>query len=103
MKHTLFAAMAIAASALLAGTAHAAGDAQAGKAKAAACAGCHGAEGQGVATNPALAGLPEDRFVQALQDYKSGKGANAVMKALATPLSDQDIANLAAYYASLKK
>jgi cytochrome c553 len=103
MKHTLLAATALVASVAMAGTAFAAGDAQAGKAKAAACAGCHGAEGQGVAPNPPLAGLPEDRFVQALQDYKSGKRSNPVMKSLATPLSDQDMANLAAYYASLKK
>jgi cytochrome c553 len=37
-----------------------------------------------------------------MKDYKSGKRANPVMKAFATPLSDQDIENLAAYYASLK-
>jgi cytochrome c553 len=40
--------------------------------------------------------------VQALKDYKSGKRTNAVMKTFATPLSEQDMANLAAYYASLK-
>jgi len=37
-----------------------------------------------------------------MKDYKSGKRENAVMKAFASPLNDQDIANLAAYYASLK-
>ncbi len=83
-------------------TAHAAGDAQAGKAKAAACAGCHGADGRGVAPNPALAGKSEDQLIQAMQDYKSGKRPNAIMKGLVAGLSDQDIANLAAYYASLK-
>ena len=83
-------------------TAHAAGDVQAGKAKAASCAGCHGANGEGKAQNPALAGKPEDAFVQALQDYKSGKRNNAVMKAFATGLTDADIVNMAAYYASLK-
>ena len=84
-------------------SAHAAGDVQAGKAKAAACVGCHGANGEGVAPNPPLAGIAEAAFVQAIADYKSGKRANAVMKAFATPLSDQDTANLAAYYASLPK
>lgn len=84
------------------GMAQAAGDAQAGKAKAASCAGCHGASGEGKAPNPALAGKPEDAFVQALQDYKSGKRSNAIMKTFASNLSDQDTANLAAYYASLK-
>jgi cytochrome c553 len=84
------------------GTAQSAGDVQAGKVKAAGCAGCHGAEGQGVPPNPKIAGMTEDRFVAVMADYKSGKRNHAVMKALATPLSDQDVANLAAYYASLK-
>jgi cytochrome c553 len=85
------------------GAAQAGGDAKAGKAKAASCAGCHGANGEGKAPNPALAGKAEDQMLQALKDYKSGKRTNAVMKTFATPLSDQDMANLAAYYASLKK
>jgi len=84
------------------GVAQAAGDAAAGKVKAASCAGCHGPNGQGVAPNPALAGKSEDQLLQDLQEYKSGKRTNAVMKALAAGLSDQDMANLAAYYASLK-
>ena len=86
----------------LAASAQAGGDAAAGKAKATACGGCHGANGEGKAPNPALAGKPEDQFVQALKDYKSGKRANGVMKTLSAPLSEQDMANLAAYYASLK-
>jgi cytochrome c553 len=85
------------------GNAHAAGDAAAGKAKAATCAGCHGANGEGVGPNPPLAGMNENQFVQAIADYKSGKRANPVMKSLSTPLSEQDTANLAAYYGSLKK
>ena len=84
------------------GAAQAAGDVAAGKAKAATCAGCHGASGEGVGTNPALKGKSEAELLQALKDYKSGKRANAVMKALAASLGDQDMANLAAYYASLK-
>jgi len=83
-------------------SADAAGDVQAGKAKAAACAGCHGADGKGVAPNPVLAGKKEDQIIQALKDYKSGKRDNAVMKGMASSLSDQDIANVAAYFASLK-
>lgn len=82
--------------------AQAAGDVQAGKAKAAPCAGCHGANGEGKAPNPALAGKDEKTLVQAMQDYKSGKRSNAIMKTFASNLSDQDMANLAAYYASLK-
>lgn len=85
------------------GAAQAGGDAAAGKAKAATCAGCHGASGEGMKPNPALAGLPEGKFIQAMKDYKSGKRPNPVMKSFAGQLSDQDMANLAAYYASLKK
>ena len=83
-------------------TAQGAGNVEAGKAKAAACVACHGANGQGVPPNPALKGQTEDQLAQALKDYKSGKRSNAVMKAFAGPLNDQDIANLAAYYASMK-
>lgn len=84
------------------GAAQAAGDPAAGKTKAAACAGCHGPAGQGIPPNPALAGKSADSLLQALEDYKSGKRNNAVMKAMVAGLSDQDMANLAAYYASLK-
>jgi cytochrome c553 len=69
---------------------------------AAACAACHGANGQGMAPNPALAGKSEAQLIQALKDFKSGKRDNAIMKGMASSLSDQDIENLAAYYASLK-
>lgn len=100
MIRTLFCAGTICL--LLIGGAQAAGDPAAGKAKAATCAGCHGANGQGVPPNPALAGKSEAQLLQALQDFKSGKRANAVMKAMTAGLSDQDMANLAAYYASLK-
>jgi cytochrome c553 len=101
MIRTLFAVATIALLGL--GAAEAAGDAAAGKTRAAACAGCHGANGEGVGPNPPLAGMSEPQFVQAMQDYKSGKRANPVMKSLAAPLNEQDTANLAAYYASLKK
>jgi cytochrome c553 len=84
------------------GLAQAGGDAKAGKAKAATCAGCHGANGEGKAPNPKLAGLAEDKIVQDLKDYKSGKRSNAIMKSFASQLSAKDMENLAAYYASLK-
>ena len=103
MKGTLTAVTAmIVASAGAAATAEAAGNVEAGKAKAAACVGCHGANGQGVPPNPALKGKTENELVEAMKDYKSGKRNNAVMKAFAAPLNDQDIENLAAYYAALK-
>jgi cytochrome c553 len=101
MKATLLATIAVLA--LGAAASAQAGDIQAGKAKAAGCAGCHGANGEGVAPNPPLAGMPEKRFVQAMNDYKSGKRSTAMMKALAGQLSDADVDNLADYYQSLKK
>jgi cytochrome c553 len=102
MKHMLLTTAGIVALIAMVGIAHAA-DAGAGKAKAAACAGCHGANGEGSGTNPALAGKPEAELVQAMKDYKSGKRNNAMMKGMVTPLSDADMGNLGAYYASLKK
>jgi len=102
MKRMLLTSAALALLSMF-GIAQAGGDAAAGKAKAGACAGCHGASGEGNKPNPPLAGLPEAKFVQAMKDYKSGKRANPVMKSFAGPLSDQDFENLAAYYASLKK
>jgi cytochrome c553 len=95
-------ALMIAGSLGLAGAAQAAGDAAAGKAKAAACAMCHGPDGQGTQVAPKLAGTDPGHFVAALQDYQSGKKDNAMMKGQAAALSPADMANLAAYYASIK-
>jgi cytochrome c553 len=86
----------------IAGAAQAAGDVAAGKAKAKACAGCHGANGEGVKPNPVLAGKSEDELVQAMKDYKSGKRVNPVMKSMMASLSDQDMSNLGAFFASSK-
>ncbi len=80
----------------------AAGDAAAGKAKATSCAMCHGPTGEGTSMAPKLAGDDQAKFVQAMNDYKSGKKDNAMMKSQAAALRDADIANLAAYYSSLK-
>lgn len=85
-----------------AGAAQAAGDPAAGKAKATPCGMCHGASGQGTQVGPKLAGADPAHSIQALKDYKSGKRDNAMMKSQAAALSDNDMANLAAYYASLK-
>lgn len=84
------------------GTAQAAGDAAAGKAKAASCAMCHGPDGQGTSMGPKLAGMEPASFIAAMDAYKAGKGDNAMMKSQAASLSEADIGNLAAYYASLK-
>lgn len=99
MVHMLTAIIVVASFAA-AGVAQAAGNAAAGKDKSAVCAGCHGDRGQGIAPNPALAGKPEANLVKALKDFKSGRPS--VMHGLAASLSDQEIENLAAYYASLK-
>lgn len=86
------------------GSAQAAGDAAAGKGKASTCAGCHGAQGEGKDKNPALAGKDAASLAKQLQDFRSGTRQDPMkmMNMMAKPLSDQDIANLAAYYASLK-
>ncbi len=101
MKRTL-SIVGVVALFVVAGAAQAGGDAQAGKTKAGTCAGCHGANGEGNGPNPALAGKKEEQLIQAMKDYKSGKRPNPMMKTFATQLSDQDTANVAAYYASLK-
>jgi len=79
-----------------------AGDPAAGEEKAATCHACHGADGMG--TNPmypVLAGQYEDYLVHSLKAYRDGSRKNAIMAGLAAPLSDEDIEDLAAYYASL--
>ena len=94
----------LAASLVLAcGTAAASsGNAADGAKKAAACEACHGKDGNGIAPNyPALAGQYPDYLQQALHAYQSGKRTNAIMNGMAAPLSDQDIKDLAAYFASL--
>lgn len=97
--------LAIAAALALAGNVQAAGNAAAGKSKAAqVCAACHGPEGNKPTApeNPVLAGQHQDYLVKALKDYKSGKRNNAVMKGFAAALSNRDIEDLAAWFASQK-
>jgi cytochrome c553 len=80
-----------------------AGDAAAGKAKAASCAGCHGANG--VSANPMwpnLAGQQPGYLVKSLKAYRDGTRSDPMMSPMAKPLSDADIDNLAAYFSSLK-
>ncbi len=77
------------------------GDAENGKALSVTCAACHGADGNStIPTNPKLAGQYESYLVQALNDYKSKARDNAIMGGFAAALSDQDIRDLAAYFAS---
>ncbi|MEW6994904.1 cytochrome c [Colwelliaceae bacterium MEBiC 14330] len=80
-----------------------AGDVEAGKAKSAMCAACHGANGiSSIPMYPNLAGQKEAYLLKQLQDFKSGQRNNAVMKGMAASLSDADMENLAAYYAQMK-
>lgn len=83
----------------------AAGDAAAGKAKAAVCTACHGANGKAaIPTYPNLAGQNAQYLELAIKAYKSGGrtgGQAAIMAGMAAPLTDADIANLAAYFSSL--
>lgn len=83
--------------------AHAAGDATAGQAKAAVCGACHGPDGNSPAPNfPKLAGQGERYLTKQMQDIKSGKRTVLEMTGLLTNLSDQDLADIAAYFASQK-
>ncbi len=86
----------------LAMQAQAGGDAAAGKSKAAQCTGCHGAGGQGNPASPALAGRDAAYLKEQLQAYRSGARQHSMMNMMAKKLSDRDIADLAAYYASLQ-
>ena len=77
------------------------GDQAAGKAAAAACAGCHGEGGVSAnAATPSLAGQDAQYFSDAMRAYKDGSRAEPSMKAPAASVDDNAIKNLAAYYAN---
>lgn len=80
------------------------GNVAAGQAKAAVCAGCHGADGNGGADPlwPKLAGQDPDYIAKQLADFKSGARQDPIMAGMAAPLSAADMKNIGAYYASLK-
>ena len=67
----------------------------------AVCAACHGADGNSaIAVNPTLAQQHPEYLVKQLQEFKSGKRNNAVMKGFATMLTDEDMKNIAYWVAS---
>ena len=71
---------------------------------AAACANCHGTQGQALAPMQPLAGSPPEVIVQRMQDFKAGKVPSAtVMHQLAKGYSDAQIAAIAAYFAAQKR
>ncbi len=79
------------------------GDAAAGKAKAAACGACHGADGNSVNPMwPKLAAQHAPYLVKQLKDFKSGARKNAIMSPQAAALSDKDMQDLAAYFSGQK-
>ncbi|MDH5445165.1 MAG: cytochrome c4 [Gammaproteobacteria bacterium] len=85
---------------LLAAPVQAAGNASAGEKKAGVCAGCHGPAGN--STNPSwpkLAGQGAGYIAKQLADFKSGARKDPIMMGQAAALSDQDMADLGAYYA----
>src|SRR3990167_4479707 len=83
------------------GMAQAAGDAAAGQGKVAVCGACHGADGNSlVPTFPKLAGQGERYLLKQLHDIKSGARAVVPMTGMLSSLSEQDLADIAAYFAS---
>jgi len=81
-----------------------AGDAQAGKKLAAPCAACHGKDGNSAASSfPKIAGLGEKYILKQLKDFKSGARDNAIMKGQVAGLSEENMADLAAYFAGNKR
>ena len=98
----LIAISALAALSVTAGNAIAAGNAAAGQTKSAACAACHGADGNSVINPvwPSLAGQHESYIVKQLGELKGGARKDPTMAPMAAPLSEQDMADLAAYFSS---
>ena len=80
-----------------------AGDIAAGKAKAAMCASCHGADGISMSPLwPNLAGQKDQYLIKQIKAFRDGTRQDAMMAPMVAALSDADIENLAAFYASLK-
>ena len=94
---------AIVVMAVLAGSnAMAAGDATAGQAKSTVCGSCHGTKGiSAIPANPNLAGQVPGYIAAQLAAFKSGERSNPIMQAQSAILSEHDMADLDAYYASL--
>ena len=103
MKSSCTRAIVIVLFSLMSLTSYAA-DIQAGKSKSAACAGCHGADGNSMSgTWPSLAGQHASYLAKQLNDYKSGARVNATMQGMAGILATEtDIQDVAAYYQSLE-
>lgn len=82
-------------------TALAKGNPAAGKAKSTLCQACHGVDGKGIAPEyPNLGGQYASYMEKALRDYRDGRRTNMIMAPMAANLTDEDIEDLAAWYAS---
>jgi len=100
--------LALACSQALAQQPAAAGDAKRAELKISMCVGCHGIPAYRTAfpevySVPLIAGQAPDYLVNALKAYKSGERNHPSMRGIASSLSDQDMADLAAYYSQAKK
>ena len=110
MKKTSLATLAavLAASSMAVSTAARAQDAKGGEKKVAMCIGCHNIPGYQASFPeiykvPKIAGQNAKYIVSALNAYKKGERKHPSMRAIATTLSDQDMADVAAYYEQLEK
>lgn len=104
MKRYDFLALGAAIAFLASGSAWADGDPARGKARAQMCEGCHGIEDYRTAYPhvypvPKIGGQQQTYIVKSLQDYKTGVRKHPTMRGIAATLSDQDMTDLAAYYA----
>ena len=63
-----------------------------------ACAGCHGTFGHSIAPTPSIAGKPEEAFINAMHDFKSGQRVSSIMNRIARAYTDDDIAALAQFF-----
>jgi len=84
----------------------AAGDVELGRAKAIYCGSCHGPDGKRdvpllIGGNSRLAGMEANKFVAALKAYRYGQRFHPMMQFFVMPISDKDMEDMAAYYASL--
>lgn len=70
---------------------------------AAACANCHGTMGKAETGNESLAGKDKDELLQKLMDFKTGRKPATIMHQLSKGYTDEQLAQLASYFASLKK
>jgi sulfide dehydrogenase cytochrome subunit len=74
----------------------------AGRNLAAACAGCHGTNGQSQPGMPPLAGMPREYVSQQLKEFRDGKRPSTVMQKIARGYTDEQINLIAAYFAAQK-